>query len=368
MPFYLRKSVSVGPFRFNLSKSGIGVSAGIKGLRVGTGPRGAYVHMGAGGLYYRTSLGPSRRSSQPTTMPMPGDQGQVAMDSGVYHVEQVETGNILEMTPGDVADIVAQINTKAKMIRWWPWVLAAGLCLAVFVHVKDQPPIATFLVVVGTALLAWYVSTRDQVRKSLVIMYDLEEDARQQYERFTTEFDSLKGASRKWNIDTASYTSDWKRHAGATSLIKRAVADLTYRTPNVVKTNVGVPSIFGGQSSLYFFPDVMLVKQGAHYAAVPYSEVQIEWDTITFVEDGQVPNDSTVIGHTWKHPNKNGGPDRRFRNNRQIPEVRYQTMTVLGPGGFRKMIHISQVVSRKGFNAAIHSLIQTHEKRRQRTP
>ena len=32
MGFYIRKSVSIGPLRFNLSKSGIGVSAGIKGL------------------------------------------------------------------------------------------------------------------------------------------------------------------------------------------------------------------------------------------------------------------------------------------------------------------------------------------------
>jgi hypothetical protein len=38
MGFYIRKSVSVGPFRFNLSKSGIGVSTGIMGFRVGSGP------------------------------------------------------------------------------------------------------------------------------------------------------------------------------------------------------------------------------------------------------------------------------------------------------------------------------------------
>lgn len=50
MGLSVRKSVRVGPFRFNLSKSGIGVSAGIKGLRVGTGPRGNYIHMGRGGF------------------------------------------------------------------------------------------------------------------------------------------------------------------------------------------------------------------------------------------------------------------------------------------------------------------------------
>src|SRR2546423_12877110 len=59
MSFYLRKSIKVGPFRFNLSKSGIGVSAGVKGFRVGTGPRGNYVHMGRGGIYYRKTLSPA---------------------------------------------------------------------------------------------------------------------------------------------------------------------------------------------------------------------------------------------------------------------------------------------------------------------
>jgi hypothetical protein len=56
MGWYLRKSLSFGPLRINLSKSGLGMSAGIKGLRVGTGPRGKYLHAGREGLYYRTSL------------------------------------------------------------------------------------------------------------------------------------------------------------------------------------------------------------------------------------------------------------------------------------------------------------------------
>src|SRR6266516_2466341 len=69
MGFYLRKSISVGPLRFNLSTSGIGVSAGVKGLRFGVGPRGNYVHMGRGGLYYRATIPPS--SSAPSTPSTP---------------------------------------------------------------------------------------------------------------------------------------------------------------------------------------------------------------------------------------------------------------------------------------------------------
>jgi hypothetical protein len=57
MGFYIRKSFRLGPFRFNLSKSGIGLSAGAKGARVGVDARGrSYVHFGRGGIYYRRRL------------------------------------------------------------------------------------------------------------------------------------------------------------------------------------------------------------------------------------------------------------------------------------------------------------------------
>ncbi len=56
MGFYLKKGFNFGPFRLNVSKSGIGVSVGSKGLRFGSGPRGNYVHAGRNGLYYRKAV------------------------------------------------------------------------------------------------------------------------------------------------------------------------------------------------------------------------------------------------------------------------------------------------------------------------
>ena len=58
MGFYLRKGFNFGPIRVNLSKSGLGVSAGVKGARIGINSQGrAYVHGGRHGLYYRKNLG-----------------------------------------------------------------------------------------------------------------------------------------------------------------------------------------------------------------------------------------------------------------------------------------------------------------------
>lgn len=65
MGWYLRKSFGIGPLRLNLSKSGLGLSAGVTGLRIGTGPRGSYVHGGRQGLYYRQSLDSRKKRPEP---------------------------------------------------------------------------------------------------------------------------------------------------------------------------------------------------------------------------------------------------------------------------------------------------------------
>lgn len=58
MGFYYRKSISAGPFRVSLGKSGLGYSIGGKGFRTGVSSRGrTYTSMSlpGTGLGYRTS-------------------------------------------------------------------------------------------------------------------------------------------------------------------------------------------------------------------------------------------------------------------------------------------------------------------------
>ncbi len=58
MPFFIRKAVRFGPLRLNLSRSGLGASIGVKGLRVGQDAHGhGYVFGGRGGLYFRERIG-----------------------------------------------------------------------------------------------------------------------------------------------------------------------------------------------------------------------------------------------------------------------------------------------------------------------
>lgn len=58
MGFYYRKSISIGPFRVNASRSGIGYSIGGRGFRTGVSSRGrtyTNVSIPGTGVGYRTS-------------------------------------------------------------------------------------------------------------------------------------------------------------------------------------------------------------------------------------------------------------------------------------------------------------------------
>ena len=99
MGFYLRKAIRVGPFRVNISKSGLGVSAGIPGFRVGTGPRGNYVHMGRGGLYYRKTLG---------TMSPWSDERARHLAQNAFQTPGIDTEPI-DSTVCDMADSSSQV-------------------------------------------------------------------------------------------------------------------------------------------------------------------------------------------------------------------------------------------------------------------
>jgi len=60
MGWFIRKAIRLGPLRLNLSRSGLGASVGVKGLRIGQDAHGhPYVFGGRGGLYFRERLGRS---------------------------------------------------------------------------------------------------------------------------------------------------------------------------------------------------------------------------------------------------------------------------------------------------------------------
>lgn len=68
MNWTFRKSKKVGPLRVTLGKGGLGISAGVKGLRVGIGPRGPYTTVSLPGTGLRSTTYHGRRTPSATPL------------------------------------------------------------------------------------------------------------------------------------------------------------------------------------------------------------------------------------------------------------------------------------------------------------
>ncbi|HSY17531.1 MAG TPA: DUF4236 domain-containing protein [Candidatus Acidoferrales bacterium] len=337
MGFYIRKSVSVGPFRFNLSKSGIGVSTGIKGFRVGTGPRGNYVQMGRGGIYFRQTL-PSL-NGHGTLTPTP------EVEYSSIEMKEIESGNVSQMVDSSSAALLEEINSKSKKMLIWPWILAAGICL-LFLLVATNSPVWIYCLITPLSIagLVWAIYA-DKLRKTVVLFYELEPHIEEAFQHLHNTFDSLRACSRMWHIESRgsiTTTYDWKVNAGASAVVKRKSIAPFAGSPSYFKSNISIPALPAGRQTLFFLPDRILVWDTNGVGAVNYDQLNADYGEQRFIEDEGVPGDSRVVDKTWRYKNKKGGPDRRFNNNREIPIVIYEALMLTSKSGLRESFQISR--------------------------
>ena len=63
-----------------------------------------------------------------------------------------------------------------------------------------------------------------------------------------------------------------------------------------------------------------------------------------------------MIGHTWRYVNKKGGPDARFKDNPQIPEVRYGDLRLSSASGLNEALQTSKKDAPEHFAAGVANL------------
>ncbi len=357
MGFYLRKSVRVGPLRFNLSKSGIGVSAGIPGFRIGMGPRGNYIHAGRGGVYYRATIpsAQTRPSSEPARAP--GSPLIPPADSTLGPTREIESGAVLAMSDESSEGLLRELRDKRRVWRVWPMVMIGGV--AVLLSFQAQwGPVLSSVVGVVVAIATGLAYQRDLLRKTTVIMYDMTPEAQADYERLVTAVRQLGAADSLWHVPTTAEVRDSKYHAGAQAVITRSPTQVGVAAPSFVRCNIDVPSLGVGRQRLFFFPERVLVFDSGQVGAIPYQGLQIERGTTRFIESGGTPRDSRVVGKTWRYVNKNGGPDKRFKDNRELPICEYETLHFASASGLNELLHVSRVGAGQPLCAVVVALQQ----------
>ena len=318
MPFYLRRGKNFGPLRFNFSKGGIGVSAGVKGARIGVGPhRGPYVHVGRQGIYYRKTLGKPVGSKQHrASFPPPIETLNANHDDGpsISH-----------------ATISQDIGADRGLSPWFFVVLGAGVIM-----------LLAGQWLIGIVLLAVSLLFPGVVRggRGIEVTYALDEDGQERHHALAHIVNNLAPPTKVWLV-TEARSQDWKRGGGAATGVRRT--PMTVGTVRIVghRTNIQIPGLQGRGATIGFLPDAIYLQTRDQTVSADYSDLALECGTVSYVEDEAIPPGAKQIGETWQFVNRDGSRDRRFTHNRKLPVLEYGTITITAEPNFTLELQVS---------------------------
>jgi hypothetical protein len=322
------KSVRFGAVRFNFSGSGIGMSVGVPGLRIGTGPRGAYIAGGMAGFRYRKSLNsPSRGMPAQTTPVLPGhvSPGQPAVQppsQKVMSTVEHDTKNVLELRDSTSDALLQSMNEQRSAQPLWPFG-AGSAAIAWFMvhpHLARWPGWAEFFIAAVLAAAVYWVYWRDSMRRLTVLFYDLDAQAAKRFEDLCEAFRSAHTQKLRAVASTSRY-ANVKYSAGAGQGLKLEAANHVHGQGPGVAANISVPILKTGKTTLAFYPDRVLAFQGKRVGAVTYKSLVPLVSSSRFIETEGVPSDASVIDHTWKYVNKKRWSRQEVQGQPAVPRL-----------------------------------------------
>ena len=331
MGFRYRKSINLGGgFRINISKSGVGYSWGVKGYRVtktakGTARRTASIP--GTGISFVDETGKKNRSGAP---PATRQKYTPPVDTNHYDTEEIVNSTATNMVSEGLEDILATVK-KTLVVNS---ISTIGIWISLFIGCINP---AFLLFITVFIALKIYAKTAGLVDLEYVIDADQQEEVNRRMNPMLKVTDSDK----VWRIMQSSNVINKKYSGGASNTVKRVACTASKKPPFPFKANTLAASFKAGKETLVFLPDKLFIIQKSKVGALNYSDIQTSAYTTQFIESEKVPKDASVIGKTWKYVNKSGGPDKRFKDNRELPICRYGEIELKSTSGLNTILMFS---------------------------
>lgn len=302
MGIRFRKSINLGKgFRVNMSKSGPGFSWGGKGFRVTKKANGGFrttAYIPGTGLSYQKDfsnpLGSGKKSSKKVSKNIEEDTRE-ARDFGLDFKNLESTG---------LKDVIDEAGVKYPLRKIGLAVFVLGIILT-FVQ-----PILVVIAIIG-ALMYFY-----KKENPVEIEYDFEEGAGEEYELTNKLLAGILESDRVWLV--SGLEADVDRNVITDRLELRVKEGLK----EGISTNVKTYSLIAGDLTLSFLPDALLINKNGVNKAIDYKDLEVDLRSENFLEEERVA-DATFIEETYLHTNKDGSPDKRYKENPVLNLVEY---------------------------------------------
>lgn len=346
----------------NFSKSGISTTIGVPGASINLGRQGAYLNTGipGTGIYDRQKIGERKQANQqiplkdreaPTEMYSSDANGAIKTDNA----EATTTEGLKELKK-TLLDCYQERNDLEREIVKAKNNLTFATGLMIF----------TYILIFGF-FIKWFKENRKDKMNHLVdvqsqldncfvnIDMEVDEHFEKKYLALLENYKALLSCEKIWDI-TSSVAVDQKttRSAASTSVTRKLVK-FGYRNIDIIKSKYDAlhfENANGGD--LYIYPAFLaIVDAQKKFGLVDIRELDFNFHGQRFLEEERVPKDAAVVGKTWAKVNKNGSPDKRFKDNYQIPICQYGEIEMKSRTGLNEAYSLSSYEKSKQFALAM---------------
>lgn len=374
-----RKSFTPLPgVRLTLSPSGITTSVGVGPLRLTAGPRGAHVtaSVPGTGLSYRQAL-QSGAHSAPKNNPEPLrpialEPAAPLLDDG-FEMQTIESaGSDVLTTPGIAefrrlldqarsshAETVRELTSAQKdhreatahYERWRKGWLLRRIRKGRF---------AELAAVTKEARARRLELEEQEVLARLGTQIEVPTSIRATYGRLCDAFAQLAKSARIWDTVSHRAINQFVERSRATRAVERKPVSFRLGQCDVIKSEWTVPQLENANGGdIFMYPLFLVYFAGEQsFALLEYKDVQFTSTSTQFVEEEAVPSDSQVVGRTWAKTNKDGSPDRRFKENYEIPVTQYGKLVFRSSTGLNEEYMVSSLPSTEAFAKEWDALVQ----------
>lgn len=372
--------------RLNVGKRGMSASFGVPGATLNLGPRGVRSTVGlpGTGLSYSSMISPAGRRTvaepsnsiaepsyweppshpgaepnRPTSEPYIRSGGMREIGSAA--VESLTSAGLLDFRTmivdartqrreieADLSEARAEHGHREREQNWKKKPIIRVLFKKRIAKLEELIPM---LAAETERLEGWLEATHIQVQ------FDTDDAAQRGYGAMIRAFDALRGCGAIWDVTSDRDTNRVVERTAASRELQRRPVVLDYSKSGIIR--------FGGKAMSFanangedvlIYPGMILMQRGdGEFALIDLRDVTIEFGGVNFIEEEHVPEDTQVVRHTWAKVNKDGSPDRRFKDNYQIPVCLYGKLKFTSNTGLTEEYQFSNAPAAVAFGQAFEA-------------
>jgi hypothetical protein len=177
----------------------------------------------------------------------------------------------------------------------------------------------------------------------IAVSFEAGDAAQRAYSAMVRAFDVLKLSEKKWDVTADRGTNQFAERSLAHRAVNRHPVTFEFSSTDLIQFSgraMRFQNINGDDILIY--PGVAVIPRAdGVFALIDIRELQISAQGVGFHETEGVPRDAKVVGQTWAKTNKDGSPDRRFKDNFQIPICGYAQITFRSQTGMMEDYMVS---------------------------